>query len=516
MNPTTVASRTTDNDTPDRIGQILLREGAIQPTDLSRALGQQGGNGLRVGDILVQQNLCTQEQVLQALAEQFSLPFAVLRETDIDPEALRAVPSDLALRHLVLPLSLREGTLRIAVSDPFNFAAEEELRLLTGLHIETVLTTSDNIDRLLEEAYVKAMFSAQSATPNGSSGEDTGDIEFLDKDETEIGNLEQMAREATVIGMVNMLLRQAVQDRASDVHIEPFEKGLRVRYRVDGVLHEMSAPPKRLQAAVVSRVKIMADLDIAERRLPQDGRIKLRVSGREIDLRVSTVPTLFGESVVMRILEKTAVLLGLEELGMLPDTEKQVEELVKRPHGIILVTGPTGSGKTTTLYAALRKSYSSERKIITIEDPVEYQLDGVNQIQVRPKIGLTFANGLRHIVRQDPDIIMVGEIRDAETAEIAIHAALTGHLVFSTLHTNDAAGAVTRLVEMGIEPYLVASSVEGVLAQRLVRVVCANCKRLEQSKRDTGPAAPTARRISPPPGCDECKFTGYKGRTGIF
>jgi len=491
---------------PRPLGQILLAEGAVSQEALDNALRQQSGSEMRLGEILVQQNICTSEEVLRALAKQFGLPFVRIHESDVQPEALNMVPAALAARHQALPLCVHDHTLYVAISDPFRFYAEEEIGLVTGLTVEPVIAPAETIQRLLEEHYMRAMFDEETA---GGS-----DIEIIDREEVDIGNLEQMARETAVIRMVNMLIHQAVQDRASDVHIEPFEKGLRVRYRVDGILHDMPAPPQRLQAAIISRIKIMADLDIAERRLPQDGRIKIRVSGKEIDLRVSTVPTLFGESVVMRILEKTAVLLGLEELGMLPETQRQIEEVIKTPHGIVLVTGPTGSGKTTTLYAALRKAYSSERKIITIEDPVEYQLDGINQIQVRPKIGLTFANGLRHILRQDPDIIMVGEIRDAETAEIAIHAALTGHLVFSTLHTNDAASAVTRLLEMGIEPYLVASSVEAVMAQRLVRLICPRCLALEQAG---GARAPSPRRrILPPAGCEECRFTGYKGRTGIF
>jgi len=493
---------------PRPIGEILVASDAVSEEEANRALLQQGSSGILLGEILAQQNVCSHDDVLQALGRQFGMPFARVHEGDVQPEALSAIPAALAARHQALPLSLHGQAIRVAMSSPFHFEAEEEIRLVTGLAVDPVLAPADSIQRLLEEYYMRSMFDEAAAA--GS------DIEIIDREDVDIGNLEQMARETAVIRMVNVLLHQAVQDRASDVHIEPFEKGLRVRYRVDGILHDVPAPPQRLQAAIISRVKIMADLDIAERRLPQDGRIKLKVSGKEVDLRVSTVPTLYGESIVMRILEKTSVLLGLGELGMLPETERQIEETVRRPHGIILVTGPTGSGKTTTLYAALRKAYSSERKIITIEDPVEYQLDGANQIHVRPKIGLTFANGLRHILRQDPDIIMVGEIRDLETAEISIHAALTGHLVFSTLHTNDAASAVTRLLEMGIEPYLVASSVEAVMAQRLVRLICPNCRSLEQMDNDRNGRLSPRRRIGPPSGCDECRFTGYRGRTGIF
>jgi type II secretion system protein E len=331
-----------------------------------------------------------------------------------------------------------------------------------------------------------------------------------------------MAREALVVQLVNMLIHQAVQEGASDIHVEPFERQLKVRYRIDGVLREASSPPKRLQAAVISRIKILSEMNIAERRLPQDGRIRLRVSGRQIDIRVSTVPTLYGESVVMRILDKNTALLGLEELGMPPAPLTRFRRLITRPHGILLVTGPTGSGKTTSLYAALSEIYSDEKKIITIEDPVEYQLPGINQIHVRAQIGLTFSSGLRNIVRQDPDVIMVGEIRDHETAEIAIQAALTGHMVFSTLHTNDAAGAITRLLDIGVEPYLAASSIVGCMAQRLVRQICNNCKAPveypDEALREVGidPGGPEVSRLRKGKGCDACGGKGYRRRIGVF
>jgi type II secretion system protein E len=346
------------------------------------------------------------------------------------------------------------------------------------------------------------------------------DVEILDESSEELGDLERMAREATVIKFVNLILRQAVQEHASDVHVEPFEKDLRVRYRIDGVLHEISSPPKRLQAAVISRLKIMASLDIAERRLPQDGRIKTKIAGREVDIRISTIPTLYGESVVLRLLDRSAMNYSLATIGMLPDTMDQMDKVIAVPHGMILVTGPTGSGKSTTLYSVLQKAYSPEKKVITIEDPVEYQFDGINQIQVHPKIGLTFAAGLRHILRHDPDIIMVGEIRDSETAEIAVHSALTGHLVFSTLHTNDASGAVTRLLDMGIEPYLVTSSVEALIAQRLVRTICPNCKESYDAPMSEltkiGKSDGASHKLYRGRGCDQCKRTGYKGRTAIY
>jgi general secretion pathway protein E len=338
--------------------------------------------------------------------------------------------------------------------------------------------------------------------------------------EDDVNHLRDMAFEAPVVRLVNLLVENAISMESSDIHIEPFEDALRIRYRIDGLLYDQETPPRRLQAAVTSRIKIMAEMNIAERRLPQDGRIRVTLQGRRVDIRVSTVPTVHGESIVMRLLDRSSVFLPLERLGFSPATRQRFESLIKRPHGIFLVTGPTGSGKTTTLYAALDKINSADRKILTVEDPVEYQLKGVNQIAVKPKIGLTFANGLRHIVRQDPDVILVGEIRDLETAEISIQAALTGHLVFSTLHTNDAPAAITRLQDMGVEPYLVASVLEGVLAQRLVRRICAACRTPDVPS----PADLEALGLEISPdtllyrgkGCDDCRGTGYRGRTGIY
>jgi len=496
-----------------RLGQILQRRTALTEGQLNQALDLQRENEQLLGEALVSLGYVTPGEVLAALAEQFHLPLVTLRESEIRPEIISTIPAELAYRHQVLPLAREDSRLRVAIANPLNLGALDDLRLVTGLTIDPVLADPEDIRRFVEEHYMQRMMA--------DSGE--GDIEIIEEVEDEIGDLQRMARETLVIKLVNLMLRQAVQDRASDIHIEPFEKQLKVRYRIDGVLHEMPAPAKRLQAAITSRVKIMADLDIAERRLPQDGRIKLRVSGKEIDLRVSTVPTLFGESVVLRILDRSSVQLGLGELGFSDRTRKEFEKLINVPYGIILSTGPTGSGKTTTLYAALRQVSSPTRKVITIEDPVEYQLDGINQIQVRPKIGLTFAEGLRHILRQDPDVIMVGEIRDPETAEIAIHSALTGHLVFSTLHTNDAAGAVTRLLEMGIEPFLVASSIEGVLAQRLVRRICTDCKEPYEVPASTvaglvelNSHAPDYFPLARGRGCERCRFTGYRGRIGIF
>jgi len=495
------------------IEQSSHADNMLTNDQLRQAKAMQHETGQTFDEILVNLGFCTQESALEVLAGQAGLPLVHLVESNLDPKVIALIPTELAFRHQVLPLQATATTLRVAIADPFNTAAADDLRLVTGRDVELVFAPPADIRRLVEEFYTRRMIA--------DTAED--DVQVLDDTNEEIGDLESMAKEATVVKLVNLLLRQAVQERASDVHVEPFEKGMQVRYRIDGILHPAPPTPKRLQAAIISRLKIMAALDIAERRKPQDGRIKTRIAGREIDIRVSTVPTLYGESVVLRLLDRSAMNYTLAEIGMLPNTLRKVERLITLPHGMILATGPTGSGKTTTLYASLRATYSTEKKILTIEDPIEYQLDGVNQIQVHPQIGLTFATGLRHILRQDPDIIMVGEIRDAETAEIAVHSALTGHLVFSTLHTNDAASAVTRLLEMGIEPYLVSSSVEAVVAQRLVRTICPNCKEprrdrdiLEAKLADADFNVTRHDTLYIGRGCEQCKQSGYRGRIGIY
>ncbi|HEY3280748.1 MAG TPA: type II secretion system ATPase GspE [Armatimonadota bacterium] len=493
------------------LGEILISRGAITPEQLRLALEEQQHAPELIGQILIRLGYATEGAVLHALGEQLGLPVVVLSENTVDPEALSKVPSEFALRHELIPLKSDDHTLVVAMANPLDVHPLDDLRLVTGLEIVPSIASPGDIRRAIEQLYMEKMIqdmSVQDVDPNGDEGPD-------------IADLQKMATEAVVIRLVNLIFNQAVQERASDIHVEPFEREVKVRYRVDGVLREAPSPPKQLHPAIVSRVKILADMNIAERRLPQDGRIRLRVSGRQIDVRVSTVPTLYGESLVMRILDKGTALLGLEQLGMSGDDLARFRRLILRPNGIILVTGPTGSGKSTSLYAALQEIYSGEKKIITVEDPVEYQLAGVNQIQVRPNIGLTFASGLRSIVRQDPDIIMVGEIRDVETVEISIHAALTGHLVFSTLHTNDAAGAMSRLLDMGAEPYLVASSLIGVAAQRLVRSICQKCKAPTTVKpellREVGLTVEEAEgHVFKGKGCDECAGSGYKYRTGIY
>jgi general secretion pathway protein E len=413
----------------------------------------------------------------------------------------------------VCPISLDGNVLTVASADPLNTLISDELRQATGLNVKIVISPGGAITEAIDRTYDGA------ATPLQRIVEGMEDEGGPDGDE-DVNHLRDMAFEAPVVRLVNLLIEGAIGNEASDIHIEPFEDTLRIRYRIDGILYEQEAPPRRLQSAVTSRIKIMAEMNIAERRLPQDGRIRVTLHGQRVDIRVSTMPTVHGESIVMRLLQRSSVFLPLEKLGFPTPTLKRFEQLIKRPHGILLVTGPTGSGKTTTLYAALDKINAPGVKIITVEDPVEYQLKGVNQIPVKPKIGLSFAQGLRHIVRQDPDVILVGEIRDLETAEIAIQASLTGHLVFSTLHTNDAPGAITRLQDMGVEAYLVASVLEGVLAQRLVRRICAACRVPDTpAKADLdalGIEAPPGTVLFRGKGCDECRGTGYRGRTGIY
>ncbi len=432
------------------------------------------------------------------------------------PFVLNGVSSRFIREQKIIPLEFKNNVLKVAMANPENVVAIDALRVATAADIVVYGCDTKVVDEYL------ARFYEQETQNINRIIEDLGEkgIEFLREEEEDIGHLKDLASEAPIIRLVNMFITRAVESRASDIHIEPFEDELKVRYRIDGVLHDIETTPKRLQAAIVSRIKIMAKLNIAERRLPQDGRIRLRVGENELDLRVSTIPVLYGESVVMRILRKEGIVIDLDLLGFPPDTLRRFNQLISKPNGIILVTGPTGSGKTTTLYGALDKINSPDKKIITVEDPVEYQLKGVNQIQVKPQIGLNFANTLRHIVRQDPDIIMIGEIRDLETAEIAIQSSLTGHLVFSTLHTNDAPSALTRLLDMGVENFLLSSTIRGILAQRLVRVICPACKEKDSALTDSEElklfGLPEDQVLYHGRGCAQCAQTGFYGRTGIF
>jgi general secretion pathway protein E len=432
------------------------------------------------------------------------------------PFVLNGISSRFIRDHKIIPLEMKNNVLKVVMADPENLMTIDALRVATAADVEVYACDSKVIDE-----YISRFYEQETQNINRII-EDLGEkgIEFLREEEEDIGHLKDLASEAPIIRLVNMFITRAVESRASDIHVEPFEDEMKVRYRIDGVLHDIESTPKRLQAAIVSRIKIMAKLNIAERRLPQDGRIRLRVGENELDLRVSTIPVLFGESVVMRILRKEGIVIDLNVLGFGAKTLQTFNQLITKPNGIILVTGPTGSGKTTTLYGALDKINSPDKKIITVEDPVEYQLKGINQIQVKPQIGLNFANTLRHIVRQDPDIIMIGEIRDLETAEIAIQSSLTGHLVFSTLHTNDAPSALTRLLDMGVENFLLSSTVRGILAQRLVRIICPECRERDTSLSDAAElrlfGIDEAQPLYHGRGCEKCASTGYYGRAGIF
>ena len=495
----------------DLLAEVLVGAGVITREQIETVSSSRKNDLEKLDETLVRLGLAREEDIFSALARHLGLEYIPEIDRDIDPALLAQLPSEFAMRHQVLPLREEDHTLVVAMADPFDVTVLDDLRLLTSRDVRAVVSNRRKIVEVIEQSYMEKMF------------RDIDDMQRDDvaEEDLEIADLQKMAREALVIKLVNLILHQAVQDRASDIHIEPHERELRVRYRVDGVLHDASSPPRHLHPAIISRIKIMAEMDIAERRLPQDGRVQIRLGDRMIDLRISTIPTLHGESVVIRLLDRSAGLMKLTELGMRQDTFEQFRKLISRPHGIILATGPTGSGKSTTLHAGLHEVYSPEKKVITIEEPVEYELAGANQINVRPEIGLTFATGLRHIVRQDPDIIMVGEVRDRETADIAIHAALTGHLVFTTVHTNDAAGAVTRLLDMGIEPYLAASSLIGVLAQRLLRTLCPRCKAPFQPTveelREIGLPAERAGTVTlyRAADCDLC-LNGYLGRTGAF
>ncbi len=501
------------------LSEILLESGKIDKDKLDKVLSTQSSSTEELGRRLVDLGLISEMVLLETLSEYLGIPFVSLK--DFPPQAimLENLSEKFMRQYKFAPLSLDDNVLTIALNDPYDVFAPDAVKMATGYEVIINLAREEEI---LDA--VGRLFNTDT-TSMGRIIEDIGkdDVEDLAiDDEGDVDHLKDLASEAPVIRLVNLLITRAIELRASDIHLEPFEGDFKVRYRVDGVLHDEEAPPKRLQAAVISRIKIMAKLNIAERRLPQDGRIKLRVLGKEIDFRVSTLPTMFGESVVLRILDRETVVLDLEKLGF-PDYDlTKFRDLINRPYGIILVTGPTGSGKTTTLYAGLSEINSPEKKIITVEDPIEYQLGGVNQVQVKSGIGLSFANILRSILRQDPDIIMIGEIRDAETAEIAIHSALTGHLVFSTLHTNDAAGAVTRLLEMGMENYLISSSLIGIMAQRLVRVICPECKEPYTPEvgvmEELGISHDEVKKLDifKGRGCKNCANTGFRGRKGIY
>ncbi len=505
----------------NKIGMILIKKAGLKESDLNDVLSTQKDSGKRIGELLIDRKLLKPEDVAQALAFQLGLPYIDdLKPKEIDPKIVQGLTIAFCRDNNLLPISQDEHVLRVATIDPFRFEPVDILKMTFKKDIELVITNGET----LQEA-INIVFERSENLIQGLETEEDADPDALLNDTVDL--LESSEDEAPVIRFVNTLLSKAVKDKASDIHIEPFEKYVTVRFRIDGILYDVYQAPKHLHAAISSRIKILAQLNIAEKRIPQDGRIKIKIAGREIDIRLSIVPVASGERLVMRLLDKTSVVLDLKTLGFSDDKINKINELTNRKYGIFLVTGPTGSGKSTTLSACLKNVCSPERNVITVEDPVEYQLPGVGQIAVNAKVGLTFANGLRAILRQDPDVVMVGEIRDQETAEIAINASLTGHLVLSTLHTNDAPSAITRLVDMGIEPFLVSSSIVGVLAQRLIRKVCLNCSELAQAddammkligltheelKTRFNTDKLVIRQIR---GCTECRMTGYRGRNAI-
>jgi general secretion pathway protein E/type IV pilus assembly protein PilB len=502
-----------------QLAERLVERGVMPAGSLPQlAEAQAAAPGKPLHEILIERGFAKEEQVLAALGEFLGMDVIDLTKVKVEPETLEIMPSKLVHRHSIMPISRENGTLTVATKDPFDVYALDELQTLTGLQIVPVLASPRELARL-----IKTHFGVGGETVNAMMEERANDsVELLEELEADDSELAKMAQEASVVRLVNEILVEAANERASDIHVEPDEHSLRIRYRIDGLLQTQTLPPEinRFQAAILSRLKIMSHLNIAEKRLPQDGRIKMRVQGKEIDVRVSIIPMIHGEGVVMRLLDKSRMVFNLANVGMLADHYRTFRQLIDRPHGIILVTGPTGSGKSTTLYSALNEIKEETLKIITVEDPVEYQQPGISQIQVHTKIGLTFAACLRSILRHDPDVILIGEMRDLETAESAIQASLTGHLVFSTLHTNDSPSAFTRLIDMGIEPFLVGSTVEGVMAQRLVRTICTECKTPFEIPPEDVPAdfphEGSKLTLWKGAGCRSCRQTGFRGRTGIY
>ncbi len=498
----------------------LTANGVLQEHELAAVRqAQSEAQDKPIHDILLEKCFAKEEEVLPVLAEFTGMDLVDLSEAEIHPDTLKNFPSRIVHRKALVPLSRENGTLVVATANPFDVNTLDELQTLTGLKVRSVLASRKEINRL-----IKKHFGVGGETVTAMVQERGEEVELLEEVETDDSELARQAQEASVVKLVNEILIEAANERASDIHIEPQATGLRIRYRIDGILMTQSLPPEisRFQAAIISRIKIMSRLNIAEKRLPQDGRIKMRVQNREIDVRVSIIPMIHGEGVVLRLLDKGRMVFNLANVGMLPDIYHTFKALIDRPHGIVLVTGPTGSGKSTTLYSALNEIKDDATKIVTVEDPVEYQQPGISQIQVHPKIGLTFASSLRSILRHDPDVILIGEMRDLETAESAIQASLTGHLVFSTLHTNDAPSAFTRLIDMGVESFLVATTVEGVMAQRLVRTICPHCKEsYHPDHADLPIDFPGVTEKHTPDelwhgkGCRACRNTGYQGRTGI-
>lgn len=503
-----------------KLGQILIDKRLISQEDLQDALLSQQNTPLKIGQILIKKGLIAEDDILKALATQYSIDYVETLEFNDTDNIFGNIPVQFLKRYKIVPYTVKKNTIKIAINDPLLIQPLDNIKIMYDSYkIIPVLSTEKEIMKIINNHFDVLK---EDSTTSVIENLEESDFEILSSPITETEDILDMANEAPIIRLVNTVIKQAIEDRASDIHIEPFEKDLIIRFRIDGILYNMFTPPKKYQAAIISRIKIMSNLNIAENRLPQDGRIQLKVGGKDIDIRVSVFPTYYGERIVLRLLNKSDMKFDLDSLGFSKDSLSIFNELIKKTHGIILVTGPTGSGKTTTLYSVLTRLNTYDVNILTVEDPIEYQLHGVGQMQVKPKIDLTFAAGLRSILRQDPDIIMVGEIRDLETAEIAIQAALTGHRVFSTIHTNDAASGITRLLDMGVEPFLIASSVNAFLAQRLVRTICPHCKQSYKPDavvlKDLGIKSTQlqGKKLYKGKGCDKCINTGYLGRTGIY
>jgi len=499
----------------NRLGDLLVAKGVISQHQLTEALKLQEKTNQRLGKVLADKGFVSEEEILNTLSSQLGIPYAKIDAYSIDPEIVGSVPFGFAKKHRLIPLFKVQDTLTVAMVDPLDVFAIDELKRITGCKIRRAISSEGEILRAIDRYYTVTDSMAQ--VVQGIEEE----VKEISVPEIEGGDLGEFAEEAPAVKLVNLILIQAVRNQASDIHIEPDGDILRVRYRMLGLLSEETTLPIHLHPSIVSRIKIEAGIDVSQKRNPQDGKFRFRVEEKEIDVRVSTLPTVQGEKVVLRILDKSSLLLGLENLGLSPEDLERWRKLITQPEGLILITGPTGCGKTSTLYGVLQAINSLEKNIITLEDPVEYTFSVINQVQINPKAGLNFAHGLRSILRQDPDVIMIGEIRDVETAEMAIRSAMTGHLVFSTLHTNDAPGAVTRLIDMGIPPFLVASSLKGVLAQRLVRVICPHCKvsyEMEKGKLEKigFPSSEERTTFFKGKGCRECRNLGYSGRTGLF
>lgn len=494
--------------------EFLLHHQLLSSEKIKQALDECKKSGETLRERVIHQNLVPPSELLNYYQHELGIPYVDLSKFVIDPKNVDFLSKEYCRSHKIFPIGRSGEVLKVAMEDPLDIMLIDEVKLKTGLKIDVCVAFGTEIIQAMDR-----VFGPESSFEELIKSTDLS--QFSSEEEIEVSKLQRLAEEAPIVKLIDLLIMQALKERASDIHIEPEESSMRVRYRIDGVLHEVSSVPKHLQAAMISRTKIMSDLNIAEKRVPQDGRFKVYMEGGPVDVRVSTFPTIYGENIVMRLLEAKSILLGLEEIGFQPKAFERFKELVVKPHGIILVTGPTGSGKTTTLYSVLNTLNSPEKNIITVEDPVEYRLAGIRQSQVNVKAGLTFAAGLRSILRQDPDIVLVGEIRDFETVEIAIHAALTGHLVFSTLHTNDAASTITRMIDMGVEPYLIVSTLIGIAAQRLVRNICSKCKTGYKIQadvlKDLGVTIKEKElTVYKGNGCDNCHNTGYKGRIGIF